>query len=195
MSVQFAIFENLGSNACEALIQEALTGASTASGWTWLLGYFDDGVVWGRVEAGVWRLSNDVYPEVSPEPRRRHLQELRLFGPDGEALLWRTAGDLKGRVVIDESMDPGQQPARPSSESRLLLGDRVVDARAGFTLVEERDGRRQALPLECSESDLSAGRVVLTVRNYFEEDGNTGMVRIGVTRLVGLEVLGGRARR
>ena len=55
-----------------------------------LLSFHDDGVVWGKIEAGTLLTSNENLPETpSPEFSSTTLQELRLFGENGQLHIWR----------------------------------------------------------------------------------------------------------
>lgn len=159
----------------------------------WALAHCDDGVTWGRYDAqqALWRLGNQVAPEVAPEIQQETLQELRLFGRSAEVLIWRTSGGFCGRVLRDtESADDGRKrtgPLRPLDESRILLGTRVLaHCDQGFTHVGDGTGAQQVLPILVTDAQLQEARVRVEVRHYFQSQNETGAVRIAVTRLVGL---------
>ena len=168
-----------------------------ATGLDWVLAHCDDGVTWGRYDAGaeVWRLGNQVAPEVSPPIHSESLQELRLFGETSEVLIWRTDAGLRGRVLREgnPASDPGDtsNPLRPSEDSRILRGVHVVAQREhDFTHVGDRAGAEQVLPLAVTTDQLRTGQVRLAARHYYESDAETGAARIAATRLVKL-TLGG----
>ncbi len=172
-----------------------LLGRTDSPDWTaglgirWALAHADDGVTWGRrdAETGAWRFGNDVCPEVSPRLRAVTLQELRLFGPAGEILIWRTDSGLRGRVIEDE--DAGEGAPQPAEERRILLGDRVRDVfDGGFTRLVSRTGAEQVVPVAVDDRDLRARRLRLRVRHYFATDPESGAVRAAATRLVAVEL-------
>lgn len=188
----------LDSSTCERYVswlvdEENAAAPEEASGLVWALAHCDDGVTWGRYDAGAkaWRLGNHVAPEVSPPIRSETLQELRLFGERGEVLIWRTDAGLRGRVLgeTDPAADRDDEanPLRPSDESRVLRGTLVVaECDHGFTHIGDGAGAEQLLPLAASDEQLRAAQVRLDVRHYYEADAETGAVRIAATRLVRL---------
>lgn len=176
------------------LISEGKAQApAEAAGLVCTLAHCDDGVTWGRYDeaAGAWRLGSQVAPDVSPPIRPQTLQELRIFGEKGEVLIWRTDAGLRGRL-LREAEPPANRndendPLRPSDESRLLRGDRVLGSLDhGFTHVGDGKGAEQVLPLAVTSGQLRSGRVHLVVRHYFEADRATGAVRVAAARLVRL---------
>lgn len=178
--------------------EKETTEPEGAVGLHWSLAHCDDGVTWGRYDAGAkaWRLGNQVVPEVSPPIRPETLQELRVFGEAGEALIWRTDAGLRGRVLRESDLEADRSdesnPLRPSDESRILRGGSVVAQCAhGFTRVGDGTGAEQVLPLAVTNEQLQAGQIRLAVRHYYESDAETGTVRIAATRLVGLITKGG----
>lgn len=173
--------------------EDAAPAPEEATHFTWALAHCDDGVTWGRYDpqAGVWRLGSQVAAHMSPPIRRWSLQELRIFGETKEILIWRTGTGLRGRILDDEGQtarsDDPSDPLRPRRESRILLGDRVVQWLAhGFTHVANRTGAEQVLPVVVTTEQLRRGQVRLLVRHYYESDRDIGAVRIAATRLVRL---------
>lgn len=193
----------LDSSTCEGYVswlrgEESVAAPEGATGLAWALAHCDDGVTWGRYDeaARAWRLGNQVAPDVSPPIRPETLQELRLFGKDGEVLIWRTEAGLRGRVLREtqpsRNRDDEADPLRSSEESRVLRGDLVLaQCEYGFTRIRDRAGAEQVLPIEVSDEQLRAAQIRLVVRHYFEADGETGAVRIAATRLVRLKMGGG----
>jgi CRISPR-associated protein (TIGR03984 family) len=156
----------------------------------WALGHFDDGVTWGRWngETASWITGHAVAPNVSPAFRKETLQELRLFGEQREVLIWRTPAGLRGRVITDERDRRDAGPTAPADETRVLRGDRAERTfDNGFTLVSDATGARQVLPIRVSHPESTSIGVRLVVRHYFQEDSETGVVRVAMTRLVALE--------
>jgi len=188
----------LNAETCERyldwlLAKDAVAAPEGATGLDRALAHCDDGVTWGRFDASakVWRLGNQAAPEVSPPLRLETLQELRLFGEAGEVLIWRTEEGPRGRSLregprpADGSDD--SDPLRPMDESRILRGDRVVEQyRYGFTQIGDRAGAAQVVPLEVTAEQLQERRLRLQVRHYYEQDPESGAVRIAATRLVTL---------
>jgi CRISPR-associated protein (TIGR03984 family) len=180
--------------AAAALWLEGARGAappaSEGDDLVWLLAHCDDGVVWGRREGARWRLSTAAFPDVSPPLEPRRLQQLRLFGPLREVLLWRAPEGLVGRVLLDAGPVGGDDPRRPRDEEYVLLGDRPLGPpRDGFTLVGDARGSRHAVPVVCLPAHFQRGPragwpLRLQVRHYFAEEEPTGLVRAAATRLV-----------
>jgi CRISPR-associated protein (TIGR03984 family) len=145
-------------------------------------------VTWGRyeLEQGRWRLSSEVRPELSPKISHGRLQQLRLFGPSAEVLIWRDGDGLRGRLLVEDGGSGGCHEAlRPTEESRILLGDYVVEKLPDeFTHVGDRAGLQHVLPLAVTNEELQRRQARLKVRHYWEEDPETGAVRIAATRLV-----------
>lgn len=152
----------------------------------WLLAHCLDGVTWGYSGEAGWRLGCRAFPEISPEPRRDTLLELRLFGPRAEVLLWSDPQGLRGRILEED--DPAEEggPLAPAEEALILLGDRPLDRREGFTRLRARTGAEQVVPVEVEIEDLEAHRWRLELRHYFHREPDTGAVRVAVSRLVDL---------
>lgn len=187
---QFCVIDKLTTEACHDYLRLVTDGTRDVDSSTkvkWLLAHCHDGVTWGRLgDDQSWKLSSSAFPELSPCISAANLLELRLFGKDQEVLIWRTDEGFSGRCLIDDPVIDDKDPSRPDSETRILLGDRFVDLRDGFTQVSTARGLRQAVPLECTESDFTGGRwpLRLDVKHYFEQDDESGMVRVAVSRLV-----------
>lgn len=178
--------ERINASAAKAWLDYVLgRGAAPMSlgGPTWLLCHCDDGVTWGRLEGSAWRLGSGVFPDLCPVPSEISVQELRVFSPSAEVLVWRTEDGLRGRVLRDSDPAVNDGPLAPHDEDRLLLGERVGEFRDGFTRVGDGTGAEQALPLHITE-ERSSSWPRLRVRHYFAREERTGCVRIVATRLV-----------
>jgi CRISPR-associated protein (TIGR03984 family) len=187
----------LDAAACERwldLVTTPTPAAHEVYDLAWLLAHCDDGVVWGRRQGGNWRLSSAVFPEVSPEPRRENLQQLRLFGLLREVLIWKGDGGWQGRELADTEPPPGD-PLAPEEQEYVLLGDRLLaPAREGFTLVGDGRGSRHAVPLACEEAQFDSDParrwpLRLQVRHYFAADPRSGVARIAASRLVHVKLV------
>jgi len=155
--------------------------------FTWLLAHCRDGVTWGRRENSRWRLSSEHFPDLCPAVSRDNLLEMRLFGERGEIMIWRSEEEFLGRRLVDEPYQPIDPPTRPEDETRVLSGDRLREGpNHGFSRLTTASGIQQAVPLECTEKDFTGGRwpLRLKVRHYFEQDPQTGVVRVAASRLV-----------
>jgi len=149
----------------------------------WLLCHCDDGVTWGRLEGGAWRLGSTVFPDLCPVPSEVVIQELRVFSSATEVLIWRTDEGLRGRVLRDSVPAVTDGPLRPHGEERLLLAGRVGEHKDGFTRVGDGTGAEQALPLRVTEGPSSSWPR-FRVRHYFAREERIGCVRVVATRLM-----------
>lgn len=166
LAVETAI-ENWTADTDEQL-RDSLTTMAERYGLTSLLAHCDDGVVWGRFDQ-TWAFSGDTFPTVSPPLCRRALQQCRVFGPTAELYIWREAGELRTRLLVE----PSESSAAPSypyfDRHQLLWGDGIDGSPAdGFTLLREgRQGLRHAVPLDLSaQPPHDAHRAALLVRHY-----------------------------
>jgi len=160
----------------------------------WLLAHCDDGVAWGRKDNDGWRFAPHSFRRYSPEITPVNLQQLRIFNEREEILIWRQEAGFLGRRLSD-SASPSKI-LEPFSENWIVLGDRILEGPdAGFTLIADKTGSRQAVPLECTDRDFDGKRPPLTlaVKHYFSIDSSdngksdaTGVVWISATRLVAL---------
>ncbi len=168
----------------EADVRGWLAGRMS-EGMPWLLVHADDGVIWGRRQPdGSLLLSSDVfdfksrYPAIAVELRAPTIQQARLFGKEGELLIWREGMRLRGRIIRDGEAAPDTA----WQEQHLLWGIAHGQPVEGFTLlVEGKQGPQQAVPLAVSGRQ----RAALTVRHYVaaDEDGRAAIV---LSRLVDL---------
>lgn len=166
------LWETVSHTADFAGDPSAWVVARMSEGLPWLLVHADDGVIWGRRQAdGTLKVSGDAfsdpqrYPALAVRLRALTVQQLRIFGPDGEILLWREDEGFQGRQILDGA----SAPENSWEEQQLLWGTPQAQA-GGFTLLEEgQQGQIHAVPLAVGNDE----RAVLTVRHYLgmRDDG------------------------
>lgn len=143
---------------------------------TLLLAHADDGVIWGRIDAGKLVLSGEAFPELAVALRESTLQQVRLFGPKGELNLWRSGGDFNYNIVQDVAETVLEETYR-------LWGESDAKTNSGFTLMREGEmGYLHAVPI----TGKAGSRAQLVVRHYVAYD-DTGAAYIKHSRLVGLQ--------
>ena len=186
MHIKGCQIDLLSPAACKAWLDHVLSRAPAPADIgdpAWLLCHSVDGVTWGRRDGGVWRLASTAFPELCPVPSEIGIQQMRVFSPKAEVLIWRADGGLRGRMLLDEDDDQVEDALRPDNEERLLLSEQVHEERDGFTLVSDGTGAQQVLPPRVPKGD-SCRWPRLCVRHYFAREEKTGSVRIVATRLV-----------
>lgn len=155
----------------------------------WVLAHCDDGVAWGAYRAGCFAFS-DLAEWPTPRPAASTLQQVRLFGPAAEILIWSEGrGSFAGRLLEDTAgSSTNTDPARPHDEAYLVAASQRVAGTATFTAVRDRSGRVQVVPLPLDDADFLEGRhgLELGVRHYMEPVAETGCIRIAASRLVAL---------
>lgn len=180
----------LDAETCRVWLQWALgTEGSTCPNAplpSWLLAVTTGGILWGREDAGKMRLAS-THPRATCALSEETLLEMRLFGQDREILIWKTDDGPAGRILADRSNDSADEALSPAERTMLLRGDRVLEGPvSGFTRIGDGTGCIQIVPLEVHE----APSLRLAVRHYFEQDDESGEVRVAASRLVGLESVG-----
>jgi len=110
----------------------------------------------------------------APLPDSLSLHELRLFGQAAEVLIWRGDEGLSGRILVDTTAEVDPWLA-PMNERRRLRGDPKA-SQDGFTRYVDAGGAQHLAPENFPKE--------FSVRNYLEQDSETGAVRITATRLV-----------
>jgi CRISPR-associated protein (TIGR03984 family) len=150
----------------------------------YLLAHAEDGVIWGRFDADRLITSGDVFSSF-PQLRSQTLQQCRIFGEHGEVMLWKTGQKWKTRTINDTN-----QSDRLPDEHQILWGTKSEKVKDGFTIVADgQEGLRHAVPLADIPFDQNKNLyrpLRLTVRHYLEEDEDTGVVRVYLSRLVNL---------
>jgi CRISPR-associated protein (TIGR03984 family) len=188
--------QTVEDSACHAWLDHvAGRGGAPAPGYElrWLLAHCDDGVIWGRRDATGWRLSCEPFPDISPRLELFNAQQLRLFGPECELLLWRVDGGFRGRLLT-HGPAPADPTVNPEEQCYVLVGDRVVrPTQDGFTVVGDGRGSRHAVPLVCPESAFPAQPrqhpLRLKVWHYFTADSESGLVRVVACRLADVRLV------
>jgi CRISPR-associated protein (TIGR03984 family) len=197
-----AVLRLYGAEECRPYLSWiAGEGPAPADGsrYRWLLAHSDSGVTWGVNREGHWALSIGRFAGVSPLTAAaafgERLQQLRLFSPIQELLIWRTDGGPLGRVLAD-STTAADAVFRPLDGEQVLIGDRLLAGPVdGFTLVGDATGSRHAVPVSglTNESFRDGARnpywpLRLKLRQYLEQDSASGAVRIAAARLIDVAV-------
>jgi CRISPR-associated protein (TIGR03984 family) len=192
--------------------------ANAPAGSRWLLAHQEDGVIWGKISDGDGGDSRTLTTAdqaadrataegaiTIPAFRLERLLECRVFGGNGELMVWRTADGWRARryqEADDDSELPGAASVEYIDEAQILWGTQQEQAAAtpplpaGFTLVADgAEGLRHAVPL--TNLPFAHGQpnrmyrpLRLQIRHYLAQDGN-GMIYIYGSRLVKLEALKG----
>ena len=158
----------------------------------YLLAHADDGVIWGRLDEEGLITSHNVEPECTPPLRIETLQTVRIFGPDGELLVWRDEmGVWTGRQIAEYTLDTPPGWARAFDERQILLGTKAEPRGRNFTLMREgSQGLVHIVPLKVTgRIDEQHRPLRLVVRHYVRIERN-GFMRIDASRLYSLYLQG-----
>jgi CRISPR-associated protein (TIGR03984 family) len=195
-----AELQPFGPEDCRPYLAWAAGEAAAPPGgsrYHWLLAHSDGGVTWGVNRDGRWALSIGRFPGVSPPTAAvafgAGLQQLRLFSPLQELLIWRTDDGPLGRLLTDTA-PVADALFRPLDGEQVLIGDRLLaEPVDGFALVGDAAGSRHAVPLPgLTHQSFRDGEdnpywpLRLRLRHYLEQDAETGALRIAAARLVAL---------
>ncbi|MBF2002555.1 MAG: TIGR03984 family CRISPR-associated protein [Synechococcales cyanobacterium M58_A2018_015] len=147
---------------------------------TYLLAHADDGVIWGHFHQGYLCTSNSVLRE-SPPLRIETLQQCRIFGQEGEILLWKGGDSWKAGLVTNADTETIE-------EKQLLLGTHgKIHESEGFTVLwDGAQGLKHAVPftqIKFQENQKLAQSLRLLVHHYIDYDQD-GLARITLSRLV-----------
>lgn len=147
----------------------------------YLLAHADDGVIWGRFDNGKLTIANEVFTESNfPTLRLCTLQQCRIFGQQGEVLLWKYGNNWKWRFIGNPEEDKIIEP-------QILWGTHGK-RRGNFTLLwEGSQGLKHAVPLGIvtvgdHQLDQRVRLIVHHYINYNEKD----VAYINRSRLVDL---------
>ena len=161
---------------------------ATSHKLTYLLAHGDDGVIWGRFDNGKLTTAEQVFYPCDfnvyfPKLRLLTLQQCRIFGQNGEVLLWRMR-DRKFKWCFI-----GNPEEDKISESQILWGTNGIK-KDNFTLLwDGSQGLKHAVPF--TNIELKGDRLVqpvrLIVHHYITYDAE-GVARIHRSRLVDLSI-------
>lgn len=167
----------------------------------YLLAHGEDGVIWGRFDDSKLTTADQVFEKNVfgvdlPRLRLSTLQQCRLFGKNGEILLWSTDRGWQSRIIQDHpDIDPDVDCI---SEWQILWGTQAEKGKNeengekdGFTLLSDgSQGLKQAIPLTGIQFKSDKKRlhrpVRLGVHHYIDYD-DSGIARIFLSRLVSLK--------
>ena len=155
----------------------------------YILGHAEDGVIWGRFDKlDNWKLTTaeQVFPKSQfkvdfPKLRLLTLQQCRIFGHNGEVLLWQIS-DKKFRWRF-----MGNPNEETIPENQILWGTNGIKE-GDFTLLwDGSQGLRHAVPF--TDIELKGDRLVNPVRllvHHYIDYNDSGVARIYLSRLVDL---------
>jgi CRISPR-associated protein (TIGR03984 family) len=158
-----------------------------------LLGFADDGLIWGRLTAQGVVTAHDADPALGPPLRWVTLQRLHLFSPDRELRIWREANAFRA-ARLQEQKD--EQAHGYYEENQILLGASLrqglspVSASVPVTPVEDLAGQWHAPPIAATAFTRRGLR--LRLRHYLSPDPETGMLYVAASRIVKLYAKGGQ---
>lgn len=106
------------SDKLNALLLESAKNIK-GSNEVYLLSFHDDGLVWGKVKGDELITSESLNDSRFPKFRPETMQECRLFGEEGEILIWRDeANQFKGRLAEENYL----KDFEPFEEKQVLWG-------------------------------------------------------------------------
>lgn len=193
-----AIIKNISVTDVEKLVEwlEKQIEENQQLNFEYLLAHTDDGVVWGKVKNGKLLLSSDVDAQISPPLIVETLQQVRLFSPKAELLVWRDGNNHLNARIISNSTDAEKPDFTDAiDEAQILWGTDIEKPKNKnnleneFTLIKEgSQGLRHIVPvkIECKFKE-GTRPLHLLVRHYISEDIE-GFNRIVASRLLSLEV-------
>jgi CRISPR-associated protein (TIGR03984 family) len=180
---------------CQKLPVDGIVDDETLVSWleeqarnwklNYLLAHAEDGVIWGRFDNNQLTTAEKVFDKSKfnfPTLRLLTLQQCRVFGPNGEVLLWRTGEQWRSRLVQDN-------PEVDKIPERQILWGTHGEKRGNFTLLwDGSQGLKHAVPftdIALDERNRLINRVRLIVHHYIDYD-DSGVARIHLSRLVDL---------
>lgn len=155
---------------------------------SYLLAHAEDGVIWGRFDNGKLTTAEKIFHKSEfkvefPQLRLLTLQQCRIFGHNGELLLWQIS-KKKYRLRFIGNPDENKIP-----ESQILWGTHGKK-QGNFTLLwDGSQGLKHAVPFTdiALNGDKLTNSVRLLVYHYITDDGDgDGVARIYRSRLVNL---------
>jgi CRISPR-associated protein (TIGR03984 family) len=182
---------------CQKLSVDGIVDDGTLVSWleeqarkwklNYLLAHAEDGVIWGRFDNEHLTTAEKVFHKSNfkvdfPSLRLLTLQQCRVFGQNGEVLLWRTGEKWRSRLVQDN-------PEVDKIPERQILWGTHGEKRDNFTLLwDGSQGLKHAVPfseIELGDRNKLINPVRLLVHHYITYDDN-GVARIHLSRLVDL---------
>ena len=163
------------SNLEEMLIEQA-----QVHDLRYLLAFALDGLFWGRFDGEKWDKKS-----ASTQWDEQNVQELRIFGENGEVHLWRSGEGWLGRKIIDGA---GDDFTEMIDEKQILWGDqaKMCEKDPSFTLMSDgQQGLCHIIPLSFSEISPFLKKMGgyqplrLHIRHYL---ANEDVARIAVSR-------------
>lgn len=163
----------------------------------WLLAHTDNGIIWGKIEAGKLTTSFDVFPDdTRPETPLEPimLQACRLFGPASELMLWKENDGWKTRRYMDNGESSESSSAVDyMDESQIMWGTFSDGEQEGFTrVVDGAQDLQHTVPLTdipfTSDGAEMYRPLRLGLRHYLTEN-HDGTVSIGASRLQDLRAV------
>lgn len=148
----------------------------------WVMCQQSDGVLWGYAAGDRWVMSTGHLGETrraSADPI-----ELRLFGPDGEIMIWSAEASQRGRVCTDVPQTDSTR--RPIDDHRIVAATKVINGDGTFTSVTETRGRTQVVPLNL-DTPFEPWSLRLSCRHYLS-DADDGRLIVTLSRLIDLEI-------
>jgi CRISPR-associated protein (TIGR03984 family) len=161
---------------------------------SYLLAHAEDGVIWGRfdIEAGTMETADKVFPLCKFSILRLStLQQCRIFGDNGEVLLWNSNEKWRSRLILQSKVSEleNKQELSLIQEEQVLWGTKGQQ-KGNFTLLSDgSQGLKHAVPVTGIKfaNDGNKRPVRLTVAHYFACDSD-GVARIFISRLVSLSL-------
>jgi len=114
-----------------------------------------------EVRIGLWQNQNFLFYE-NKLSDLKYVQRLRVFDQQKELLVWRSNGEWKGRLRID---DQGEETAVVVAH-QLLFGTTAKSLNGHFTEIGEKRGTKLILPFANLKVDDQRNRVFIKTHNY-----------------------------
>jgi CRISPR-associated protein (TIGR03984 family) len=158
----------------------------------YLLGHAEDGIIWGRFDKlDNWKLTTaekvftrsefEKFKIDFPKLRLLTLQQCRIFGQNGEVLIWQIS-DKKFRWRF-----LGNPKEEKILENQILWGTNGIKQNNFTLLWDGSQGLKHAVPF--TDVELKGDRLVnpvrLVVHHYIQYD-ESGVARIYLSQLVDL---------
>ncbi|MEH1992107.1 type III-D CRISPR-associated protein Csx19 [Nostoc sp.] len=167
----------------------------------YLLAHAEDGVIWGHFNEDCQLITaesvfcKNTFNVDLPKLRLLTLQQCRIFGENGEILLWKSQEKWKAQFIKD---NPSIEHIH---EEQILWGtqkekgkNKEDGEKNGFTLLSDGSQElKHAVPLTGLSNYFSPEKnklyrpARLVINHYIKYDEKTGIARIFLSRLVSLK--------